>query len=434
MRTRFWRHPLRWWDLAVAVVAVLLCLPGGVSALFRDGAVAGDPSDLALALAPFGAFLLLYALLGRAALLRGMRDLQPDGRALAFLGGSVLLLAAATALSPSYATLQVLGYPMIWNIAGTYARSVVWSVAMAAAVGIGSSAAYVRLDVDQPYWTAAVTALLSLVLSIMMGTWITRIFEQGEQQRRLAEQLRRSQDEVSDLSARAGAAAERERLSRELHDTLTQTLTGLVMLSEQAERALAAGDAERAGERLSRVSEASREAMTEARALVAATQPLGDGGLTQAVERVVAGLERDTGLSVSCALEVPPMDRELEVVLLRAAQEGLANARRHARASSVAVTVRAADGGVLLRVEDDGIGPQTPRDGAGGFGLSGLADRVRLVGGEVVFGPGAARGARLEVRLPLHGAAIPATPVPATDSHPQAVRGSATEASAGASS
>lgn len=405
------RRPLLWWDVAVAA---LLAFQGVLGVLEAPGWAAdrAEPVRIALVLAPLALIGALYLALGRRVLPRGMRD-EPLGAAgAAFLGLLAALLALATFCTPLHAILQALVYPMIWTAAARYRDAVLWCAATALGIGVsmflglgGTSAAFA---------SAAISAPISFVFSVVMGTWITRIAAQGERYRELSETLRASQGEVAALSEAAGAAAERERLSRELHDTLTQTLTGLVMLSEQAERALAAGDAERAADRLARVSIASREAMTEARALVATTQPLGDGGLAQAIQRVADRLRRDTGLRVGCELDGSALgllsgDRELEVVVLRAVQEGLANARKHAQARAVAVSLGVSEPAVtalprlvVLRIEDDGIGFDPEQViAAASFGLSGLVERVRAAGGEVGFGRGPVRGAVLEVHVPV---------------------------------
>ncbi|MBK0417520.1 sensor histidine kinase [Leucobacter sp. CSA1] len=405
------RRPLRWWDIGVVAVVLVMSVPGGIGPFeWTSGSI---PSPwFGLSVGVLVVFVLLYAAMGRAALLRALRDRPPTVRGVVFLALLILLLGAATLIYPSYATLQCMAYPMLWTIVPRYARAVLASALLALAIGVGSAFSYARLGVESPVWTAGVVAVLSFAFSVVIGTWITRVFAQGERYRAVAESLREAQAEVAELSALAGAGAERERLSRELHDTLTQTLTGLVMLSEQAERALAADDRERARDRMARVREASRAAVAEARALVATTQPLGDGGLEEAIERVAGRLREDTGMRVVCELSPLVLDRELQVVLLRAAQEGLANARRHSRASSVTIRlgVRSdATGGAraILTVEDDGVGFGAESSGGalGGFGLSGLRDRVRLVGGEAGFGAGSDGGARLEVCVPLveHG-------------------------------
>lgn len=431
------RRPLLWWDVGVGALTLLLCVPGGAGALDWADSAAGAGGRIALNLSVLVAFALLYVVLGRGALLRGMRDAQPDARTRIFLALLVLTLGAAVFVEPSYATLQALAYPMAWVIVPTYRAAVAWSGALAAAIGVGSGIAYVRVGIEYPIWTAVVISALSFGFSVILGTWISRIFAQTEKYRAIADELRRSQREVAALSTEAGVLKERERMSRELHDTLTQTLAGLVMLSEQASRALDAGDASRTRDRLERVESAARDAVTEARALVATTQPLGDGGLEAAIERVVTRMAADTGIEIVCTLDgAATLSRESQVVLLRATQEGLANARKHSRATRVEVTLtHEPNGDARLRITDNGIGPAAsvlpaglgaaaagaagvsaaaagaagvsrPAAGAGstaaaagGFGLSGLAERVREAGGEVAFVPGEGGGARLEVLL-----------------------------------
>lgn len=401
------RRPVLWWDIGVAVVIAIMAVVGIAEAstgVVGFGVTSTGPA-LALTLGVLLLFVAVYAVLGRPALRRAALDLPALPIDLWYLAGIVAVIALATAVNGSFATLQVLGYPMIWNCVARYWSAVQWSGILAVAVGVG---ALLRGGIFGGLFGVTIMTVLSFAFSVAMGTWITRIFERGNEYRVLADRLRASQAEVAALSGAAGAAAERERLSRELHDTLTQSLTGLVMLSEQAERALAAGDEPRTRDRLGRVRSAALESLEEARALVATTQPLGDGGLDAAIERVVARFRADTALDVSCRLAEVPLERERQVMLLRATQEGLANARKHARASRVSVVldvVPAQNAGAtdeaVLRVDDDGVGPNAELMRNGGFGLTGLADRVGAVGGSVRFVAGAAGGARLEVRLPI---------------------------------
>lgn len=409
-------RPLMWWDTAAGLTLAVLGTLGVHTVVGGNPLWAGDAppgARLALAMLPLAAFAALYFGLGRAALGRASRGAMTRATDRAFLPLLVVVLVCAVFTEPNYALLQALAYPVAWIIARCYRDAVLWSAAIALGAGLGMFAGLATANAAAGLTAALIQTPLSFVFAVAMGTWITRLSVRGDRYRELAEQLRNSQAEVAALSAAAGAATERERLSRELHDTLTQTLTGLVMLSEQAERALDAGDAGRARDRLDRVSAAAREAVTEARALVANTQPLGDGGLRAAIERVAARLRADTELRVECELETVQLDREREVVMLRAAQEGLSNARRHSRAKRVGVSLSDRGGaGAVLLVEDDGVGPGATGDGPAGFGLSGLGDRVRAVGGEVRFAAGAAGGSRLEVRLPATGGAGAADPEP----------------------
>ena len=314
---------------------------------------------------------------------------------------SVLLMVVVfigAICDPTYATLQVVVYPVIWNVAPNYRDAVAWCFAVAASVGIGMYIGLVADGVDAALFQSFVTALVSLVFSLAMGTWILRIHARGETYRELAEELRLSQDEVAALSKAAGASAERERMSRDLHDTLTQTLTGLVMLSEQAERALDAGDQERVRDRLGRVRAASRSAVAEARALVATTQPIGHDGLVNAIERVAAALRADTDLRIECSLEPVQLPREYEVVLLRAVQELITNAVRHSGASKLRIHLWRDAGMLLVDARDDGRGA----DGlAPGNGLRGLAERLQQYRGSVAVDTAPGHGFAVQLRLPM---------------------------------
>lgn len=238
----------RWWDLAVAAVIVFVTIMVVV-----DG-VAGGPRwaasldlwwRIAILVTPNVLLAALYLGLGRDVILRSANGQRLSPRGIAFVALLVLVVFIGAICDPTYATLQVVVYPVIWNVAPNYRDAVAWCFAVAASVGVGMYIGLVADGVDAALFQSFVTALVSLVFSLAMGTWILRIHARGETYRELAEELRLSQDEVAALSKAAGASAERERMSRDLHDTLTQTLTGLVMLSEQAERALDAGDQER---------------------------------------------------------------------------------------------------------------------------------------------------------------------------------------------
>lgn len=404
------RSPLLWWDLAGAAVAVTVIVLYSVDRSALDGwrlpITSNDIGSLLTILAAGT----LYVLLGRSSLRRSLRGEPLVSADAAFIGAFAAVTGLGVFLWPSFATLQVIGYPLAWIVMRTYRQAVIANLALAFAVFLGLWGAYVRLGVDAPLRDAGFIAGVSLAFSLAMGTWITRIADQGERYRALAEQLQASQHEVAELSALAGAAEERNRLSRELHDTLTQTLTGLTMLAEQSRRSLESGNVTQALGQTGRIEEAARYALGEARALVATNWPLGEGSLAQSLERIVTRLRDDAGLTVH--LRVAPdavenLPREIEVVLLRAAQEGLANARKHAQASTVWLTIDVASDATVLTVDDDGTGlPENPT--RNGFGLTGMRDRVRLVNGEVEVGSSPHGGTTFEVRIPRQRVEQPA--------------------------
>jgi len=293
---------------------------------------------------------------------------------------------------PAFAFWQAIAYPLIWSITPGLRNALVANVALALAIGIGYAVSS-RSPVE-----ALVVESLSLGFSIVMGLWITRIATLSEQRRRLAADLQAAQHDLEALGREAGIAAERERLARELHDTIAQSLTGVVMLAERSrKRHPEDGD-------LAVLEETAREALGETRGLVAAGAPVPlTDGLAAAVEALASRFERETGVRVTASVhaEVP---RPLEVVLLRCAQEALANVRKHARAARVDLTVLADGPDVVLVVADDGVGLAGPT--AGGFGIAGMRDRVALVGGSMTLTDREGGGARVTVRIPA-GSGVP---------------------------
>jgi signal transduction histidine kinase len=190
-------------------------------------------------------------------------------------------------------------------------------------------------------------------------------------------------------------------MAREIHDTLAQGFTSVVMQAQAATAALDRGETAAVRDRLGVVEATARENLAEARALVAAFAPLPlqDATLAEALRRLGDRFGAETGVAVR--VEVAPGDGlapASDVVLLRAAQEALANVRRHAGARSVVVRLARDAGAAELEVTDDGRG--LPAGRAEGFGLSGMRERVASVGGTLDVGPGRAGGTTLRVRVP----------------------------------
>ncbi len=177
---------------------------------------------------------------------------------------------------------------------------------------------------------------------------------------------------IAELSHEAGVAAERERLSAEIHDTLAQGFTSIVTLV-QAARA----DPARADDHLDLALRTARENLAESRALVAALAPAAlEGTLADALRRQVERVA-DFGVRAEFAERgAGVVPRAVEVVLLRAAQEALTNARRHA--ARVRVELDVLPDSVRLTVRDDGPGY---RGAPEGFGLRGMRARLEQVGG-----------------------------------------------------
>jgi signal transduction histidine kinase len=205
---------------------------------------------------------------------------------------------------------------------------------------------------------------------------------------------------------------ERTRLAREIHDTLAQQLTGIVLQLEAAEAMQSRNSGRRSQELIVAAREQARLALQEARRSVwnLRPMPLEAAGLTAAVALEAERFGARTGIAVRVRNDVVPRDLALaaqsEVAVFRILQEALANAGHHSGAHVVEVELRATDGELLLSVSDDGSGFHVDDDGLdgstpGSFGLLGMRERARLIGAEFAVTSTPDGGTRVSVRVPL---------------------------------
>lgn len=240
-----------------------------------------------------------------------------------------------------------------------------------------------------------------IVFGVFIGRWITKVIEQSKERAELIEKLEARQAEVARLSREAGTAAERERLAREIHDTLAQGFTSIVTLTQAIESEMDTNKAA-AKRHLSLAARTAREKLAGALAMVAALTPsaLAAGTLEDAIRRQAERLDEESALRVICVISpLPPLGTVAEVVVLRAAQEALTNIVKHARASTVELRLAASDGVVRLMVIDDGAGFDIgePSDG---FGLRGMRACAEQVGGSLIIQSGRSDGTTVTLEVP----------------------------------
>lgn len=192
--------------------------------------------------------------------------------------------------------------------------------------------------------------------------------------------------------------AERERLARELHDEVAQTLTAITLQLQGAE-ALGPQDL---AVRLAGVREAAHEGSDAVREIMRGLRPeaLEDFGLRAAVVALASSFADRTGVRVRRALDeqLPAVAPEVELVVYRVAQEALANVARHAGASEVRVALETHGGELVLEVRDDGAGLGGRPEGSG---RQGMRERTLLVGGRLTVGDAQDGGTLVSLRVPL---------------------------------
>jgi signal transduction histidine kinase len=196
-------------------------------------------------------------------------------------------------------------------------------------------------------------------------------------------------------------ANERNRLARELHDSVAQTLYGLTLQAEAAARRLKAGQVDAAAASLDEIGLGARETLQETRLLIFELRPpvLEEQGLAAALRARLEAVESRSGQQVQAEIADPgPLPPALEMGLYRIAQEALNNSLRHGQAGQVRVYLGSAGGRVTLEVSDDGLGFDSARQTAGGLGLQSMRERAAQIGGSLQINstPGSGTTIRVE--------------------------------------
>lgn len=380
------RWQVGWHSLYLGMVAACALSVGTSGA---DGAVILRAVDL-LAAMTASYLLLAYRCLGTENSWRGIVHLL-------IAWASFIALIATTDFDQVYFLLFAL-IPQVWMY---LSRN--WAiVGMAAAV-----AALAAAEISEVGWSVAAAldtlpwAALQFTVSLLLGLFLTGAFNEAERRAGLIDELERTRSELATAEHARGILAERERLSHEIHDTLAQGFTSVLALAQAAEAALDRDPAQ-ARDRLVLLEATARDNLAEARALVGALAPadLHDTTLAEAIRRVAGRFADETGAETTVEVAPgPALPANAEVVLVRAAQEALANVRKHAGAGRVRVGLAypAGQDTAVLTVADDGSGFDLADPE--GFGLHGMRARVAQVGGtlEIVSAPGAGTTIRVSV-------------------------------------
>ncbi|MCJ1715424.1 sensor histidine kinase [Curtobacterium sp. VKM Ac-2922] len=350
----------------------------------------------------------MIAILVLAYVAYGHRGYSEPKAAAVFLPLVVVSAAVLPAIAPSTAFVQCIVFPLIWVQTERIRTGVLFSIA----VGVASSIGLQVSGGPDALVSTLVIEGISIIGACAMGIWISSIADLSESRRELLDELRATQTSLAQANRNAGIASERERLAREIHDTVAQNLAGIVMLTERAQSDLASHRIDALQDRLVVLEESARAALEESRALVAA----GAAGVTRdslggALHRLGERHTRETGTTVTVDASECALDRDAQVVLLRVAQEALSNVRTHARATAVHVELRHEAEQTTLRITDDGVGFDTGVSSAG-HGLRGLRERLALAGGSCRITSGPGRGTVVTATLPTGAApSLPSAPV-----------------------
>ncbi len=230
----------------------------------------------------------------------------------------------------------------------------------------------------------------------------------------------RAEDILLQQARELAVVEERNRLAREIHDTLAQSLTGLYIQLEAAEELLD-DDPATARAEIRSARTLTRDSLEEARRSVWDLQPLAlsAGALAEAIKRELTRTE-EQGIRTSVEVEgeaSESIDRRSELTVLRIVQEALSNVRQHSKANSVAVGVAYTPSTMQVSVSDDGVGfePSSAHGilsvTGGGFGLTSMQERARLAGGQIKVRSAPGMGTQIELEIPYQPPAQEAQPL-----------------------
>ncbi|MFD9894557.1 sensor histidine kinase [Amycolatopsis sp. NPDC059027] len=326
--------------------------------------------------------------------------------------GAALLVSRAdlfTAFASMGYSLAFALFPARWSVFAVAATAV---IPLLVKGGLGA-------DTKTPSWVI----VASVAGPMLYAAWFVGV--ESDRRRRantaLAEtnaRLEKALEENAGLHAQlltqareAGVLDERQRMAREIHDTLAQGLTGIVTQLQAAERAVE--DPPRHRRHLTQANTLARDSLSEARRAVQALrpEPLAESRLPDAVAELGRRFAEtsDADVRTETTGDARPLLPELEVTLYRVAQEALANAGKHAQATRIGLSLSYSDDVVMLDVRDDGVGfrpgdVEAPRTDGSGFGLQSMRQRVRRVAGSLAVESAPGEGTAINAQVP----AIPA--------------------------
>jgi signal transduction histidine kinase len=378
----FWQRSTIGWHATAyglfAVMAAVVTLDSDVSRRERP-----------VALVLVAVLTVVYTVVGRSAL--GADDVR---RSAGYLLPAWVVLGVLGTMVPDAFLLLLVVAPQTWAMLPTR-----W----AATWNAGGTAWLVGVQVatGAPARGAVIFGVINLAISLLLGYWIGGIVEESGKRACLIEQLEQAQSELAASEHERGILTERQRLAHEIHDTLAQGFTSVLALAQAVEVSLDRDEANvRRG--LAMLQTTARDNLAEARALVGALTPpdLENATLADAIGRVVSRFADETGVDAEFGAhgQPRPLPPSTEVVVLRTAQESLANVRKHAKATSVVVTLRYEVEAVSLEIRDDGrgFGP----DAVPGHGLPGMRARVEQLGGEFNAESEPGAGTTVRARVP----------------------------------
>ncbi|HSM26083.1 MAG TPA: sensor histidine kinase [Anaerolineaceae bacterium] len=229
--------------------------------------------------------------------------------------------------------------------------------------------------------------------------------EAREQALALAAELEKVNQQLTEYAAQVEdltIANERQRMARELHDTLSQGLTGIILQLEAIEANLSNNHVEKARSIVLNAMGQARASLGEARKAIDDLRGNQIETLESALHLEVTHFNKVTGISCKLNIgDVPELTENIQETIIRNVAEGLTNIARHALAKNVAIDVVMESDLLVISIEDDGQGFEPKNIPSGHYGLLGIRERMRLLGGNLDIQSKPGEGTKLKMRIPV---------------------------------
>jgi len=309
----------------------------------------------------------------------------------ALWGGLVALNAESLMLAAMYNPMIFTRFPIRWAIGITVSLTVSFLLL------------YLLLYPSENWFIIVVIIFVLLFIAALIGYFISALIGQSMERQRLLDELTQTRASLLKAEREAVVLAERQRLARDIHDTLAQGFTGVVLNLEAASRALKKDNVDPALEHIEHARSLAQAGLAEARLSVRALRPeaLQQADLGNALQALLRKAEASGTLRtrfVSAGDKIP-LPGEVESELLRIAQEGVTNILKHAGAQQVELSLAFGADSISLLIADDGAGFD-PRAHHDGFGLLGMRERAERIGGRLLVTSMPTQGTRVETVIP----------------------------------
>ncbi|MBL8099394.1 MAG: sensor histidine kinase [Anaerolineales bacterium] len=275
-----------------------------------------------------------------------------------------------------------------------------WSIGITIFQTLGLYVLYIMLYPTENWFVILMLILGLLIISTIIGTFISSIIRQSTDRQRLINELTKSRANLMKAEREAGQLAERQRIARDIHDTLAQHFTSIIMHLSAAKHS----NPESVQSEVQQAENAAREGLNEIRRIVWDMQPeqFEKASLVEAVEELAARWSAENNIQVKMKVtgNPRPLASSVETALLRISQEAMHNINKHAQAKNVNITFSFMEDIFVMDIADDGLGFE-PSKIKNGFGMKTMRDRAEELSGTLTIESERGTGTAIAVSIPI---------------------------------